>query len=198
VLATCGFAGEVVARSPAQWASTDGSDELELAVLVERRALWGTPVDPLPVVADGSREKILASLARRALDTAPPTGFDGDAVLEADGTRSPRLDIRRAAIVPIVELARWGSGAAGLVEGSTTERLRAAADGGVLRDEDARTLADAFELGLELRIDHHMERLAEGQRPDDQLDCARISPLLRDHLRDVFRAVSTVQGKLRT
>jgi CBS domain-containing protein len=197
LLATCGFPGEVVAHSAAQWAATDGSDELELAVLVERRALWGTPIEPLPVVDDGARDAIVASLAGRALDTAPPTGFDGDAVLEADGTRSARLDIRRAAIVPIVELARWGSALAGVVEGSTPERLRAAADGGALRDEDARTLAEAFELGLELRIAHHLERLAEGQAPDDQLDCARISPLLRDHLRDVFRAVSGVQGRLR-
>jgi CBS domain-containing protein len=197
VLETCGFPGQVVARSPAQWASTDGSDELELAVLVERRALWGTPIDPLPVVDDGSRSAIVASLARRALGSAPPTGFDGDAVLEADGTRSARLDIRRAAIVPIVELARWGSANAGVVEGSTPERLRAAADGGALRDEDARTLAEAFELGLELRIAHHMEQLAEGLAPNDQLDCAQISPLLRDHLRDVFRAISAVQGRLR-
>jgi CBS domain-containing protein len=199
VLAACGFPSEVVARSTEQWvtASTEASEELGLAVLVERRALWGTPVDPLPVVEDATRARIVAALARRALDAAPPTGFDGAAVLEADGTRSPRLDIRRAAIAPIVELARWGSAAAGVVEGSTPERLRAAADRGALPDEDARTLAEAFELGLELRIAHHMERLAEGSAPDDELDCARISPLLRDHLRDVFRAVSAVQGRLR-
>ena len=199
VLATCGISGEVVARSTQQWASAsaEASDELSLAVLIERRALWGTPVDPLPVVDDGRREAIVAALARRALAAAPPTGFDGDAVLEADGTRSTRLNIRRAAIAPIVELARWGSAAAGVVEGSTPERLRAAADCGALRDEDARTLAEAFELGLELRIAHQMERLAEGGTPDDELDCAQISPLLRDHLRDVFRAVSAVQGGLR-
>jgi CBS domain-containing protein len=196
VLAACGLSGDLVARSPAEWASTDGSDELELSVLVERRALWGTPIDPLPVVEDGARPAIVAALARRALSAAPPTGFDGDAVLGADGTRAARLDIRRAAIAPIVELARWGSAAAGVVEGSTPERLRAAADGGALRDDDARTLADAFELGLELRIGHHMERLAEGHPPDDQLDCARISPLVRDHLRDVFRAVTSVQRRL--
>jgi CBS domain-containing protein len=199
VLSTCGFESPVIARSPTQWATVAGEspDELGLAVLVERRALWGTPIDPLPVVEEGARDAIVSALARRALDAAPPTGFDGDAVLEADGTRSARLDIRRAAIAPIVELARWGSAAAGVIEGSTPERLRAAADCGALRDEDARTLADAFELGLELRIAHQMERLAEGQAPDDQLDCARISPLLRDHLRDVFRAVSGVQGRLR-
>jgi CBS domain-containing protein len=197
VLASCGIPGKIVARSTQEWAATDGSDELELSVLVERRALWGTPVDPLPVLSDAKREAIVEALARRALGTAPPTGFDGDAVLEADGTRSARLDIRRTAIAPIVELARWGSAAAGVVEGSTPERLGAAADCGALRDEDARTLAEAFELGLELRIGHHMERLAEGLAPDDELDCARISPLLRDHLRDVFRAVSGVQGRLR-
>ena len=199
VLARCGFPGEIVARSTEQWASasTESSDELGLAVLVERRALWGTPVDPLPVVEDATRQAIVAALARRALAAAPPTGFDGDAVLEADGTRSARLDIRRAAIAPIVELARWGSATAGVVEGSTPERLQAAADCGALRDNDARTLVEAFELGLELRIAHHMERLAEGRTPDDELDCAQISPLLRDHLRDVFRAVSAVQGGLR-
>jgi len=42
-----------------------------------------------------------------------------------------------------------------------------------------------------------MEQLAEGLAPNDQLDCAQISPLLRDHLRDVFRAISAVQGRLR-
>jgi CBS domain-containing protein len=198
VLTACGFAGEVVARTPEEWtsASVAVADELGLSVLVERRALWGTPIDPLPVVSDGARDAVVASLAQRALACVPPTGFEGDTVVEADGGRSDRLDIRRAAIAPIVELARWASAAASVVEGSTPERLLAAA-GGALREEDARTLADAFELGLELRIGHHMERVAEGRRPDDQLDCARISPLMRDHLRDVFRAVASVQRRLR-
>jgi CBS domain-containing protein len=198
VLAACGFDGSVVARTPAEWAtaSVEVGDELGLSVLVERRALWGTPVDPLPVVSDGARDAVVTSLARRALAAVPPTGFEGDTVVEAAGGRSDRLDIRRAAIAPIVELARWASAAAGVVEGSTPERLFAAASGGALREADARTLADAFELALELRIGHHMERVGEGRPPDDQLDCARISPLMRDHLRDVFRAVASVQRRL--
>ena len=165
-------------------------------MLVERRALWGTPVDPLPAGPDRVRDGVVEALLARARAAVPPTGFDGDAVLEADGSRSDRLDIRRAAIAPIVELARWGSAVAAVVEGSTPERLRAAAAGGALRDEDARTLSDAFDLGLELRVGHHMEQLAEGLAPDDRIDCARISPLMRDHLRDVFRAVASVQWEL--
>jgi CBS domain-containing protein len=200
-LAACGFPDrEVVARTAAEWSSSvhGCADELGLSVLVERRALWGTPLDPLPAVDDApARESVIAALAARARAAVPPTGFDGDVVLEADGSRSDRLDIRRAAIAPIVELARWGSAVAGVVEGSTPERLRAAAAGGGWRDEDARTLSDAFELGLELRVAHHMEQLAEGGAPDDRIDCARISPLMRDHLRDVFRAVASVQRGLR-
>jgi CBS domain-containing protein len=200
VLAACGFGAEVVARTSEQWASVSVADpdELGLSVLVERRALWGTPVDPLPVVDARVRAAVVDSLAQRALASVPPTGFDGDLVLEADGARSDRLDIRRAAVAPIVELARWASAEAGVVEGSTSERLLAAAGSGALRAADARTLADAFELALELRIGHHMERLADGRVPDDQLDCAAISPLMRDHLRDVFRAVTSVQRRLRT
>ena len=200
LLQAFGFCSDaVVAQTAGEWVSAAGSsaDELGLSVLIERRALWGTPVDPLPVVADGVRERIVDALARRALAAAPPTGFDGDAVLLADGSRGAKLDIRRSAVAPIVELARWGSAVAGVVEGSTPERLRAAAGAGALTEQDARTLADAFELALELRIAHHMDQLTAGQAPDDELDPAQISPLMRDHLRDVFRAVGSVQRRLR-
>jgi signal-transduction protein with cAMP-binding, CBS, and nucleotidyltransferase domain len=131
-LADCGMPGEVIARTPQQWVAGEGEDELALTVLVERRALWRTPRDPLPLAGNGARERVLA-----------------------------------------------------------------AAGAGVLSDSDARTLVDAFELALELRVSHHMEQLGSGLQPDDQLVPAAISPLTRDHLRDVFRAVAGVQRNLR-
>lgn len=196
-LESCGYSGEASARTTPEWMGGDYSDELVLTVLVERRPLWGTPRDPLPVVGNGMREPVLAALARRSLAYQPPTGFDGGAVLESDGTRNERLDIRRAAVIPIVELARWAGARAALVEGSTVDRLRAAAQAGVLSESDARNLADAFEIALELRLAHHMEQLAAGSPPDDQLDPAVMSPLARDLLRDIFRAVTAVQKGLR-
>jgi signal-transduction protein with cAMP-binding, CBS, and nucleotidyltransferase domain len=83
-----------------------------------------------------------------------------------------------------------------VVEGSTPDRLRAAGTAGVLHDGDAQTLVDAFELALELRIDHHMRQLAQGAAPDDRIQTAAISALTRDYLRDVFRAVTAVQRRL--
>jgi CBS domain-containing protein len=196
-LRSCGLPAEVTARSGEEWIEAGDEDELGLTVLVERRPLWGVPREPLPAVEGAARERVLGALLRRALGHHPPTGFDADSVLEQDGRRSDRLDIRRAAVMPIVELARWAGAAAGANDGSTPERLAAAAEGGVFGAADARTLTDAFELALELRIGHHMTQLAAGEVPDDQLDPAAISPLTRDHLRDVFRAVAGVQRTLR-
>ncbi len=136
-------------------------------------------------------------LAARALETTPPTGFDADGVLERDGVRSQRLDIRRAAVEPITLIARWAGAAAGLSGGSTPERLQAAAQDGVINDADAGTLSDAFEVAFELRLRHHMEQLAAGKPADDLVEPVLMSPLARDHLRDVFRAVASVQRRLR-
>jgi CBS domain-containing protein len=191
-----GLHPEVPLRSTRGWADA-GDDELALGVLVERRALWGTPRDPLPVVEGEALARVIAALARRAIDNPPPTGFDADAVIELDGTRHEQLDIRRAAVMPLVELGRWAGAAAGAFEGSTVDRLRAGGEAGVLSEADARTLSDAFELALELRLTHHVERLAAGSVPDDMLEPSTMSPLARGHLRDVFRSVSAVQRTLR-
>ena len=198
ILRACGFPGDVVARSTEEWIRAVGDDELELSVVVERRALWGTPIDPLPAPEGPVRDAVVAALARRALAAVPPTGFDADFVLEAGGGRSDRLDIRR------------GRGGAdrrtrplGLGGGRAWSRDRrrsdylAAASSGVLSEGEARTLADAFDLALELRIGHHMSRIGAGQPPDDEIELAEISPLMRDTLRDVFRAVTSVQRRLR-
>ena len=196
-LERCGLAGEVVARSPREWVELDHEDELALTVLVERRALWGTPREELPVASGPKRDRVLSALADRALAYHPPTGFDAETVIEGDGARNDRLDIRRAAVIPIVELARWAGAAANLTEGATPDRLRVAAQAGVLRDQDSDSLIEAFDLALELRIAHHMQQLASGSEPDDWIKPASIGPLTRDHLRDVFRAVASVQRRLR-
>jgi CBS domain-containing protein len=199
-LERCGLLREGLAvRSISEWirVSEAEGEELALEVLADRRPLWGTPREPLSIPDGAGRERLLAQLAHRALAYSPPTGFDEAAVLELDGSRSDRLDIKRAAVIPIVELACWAGAAAGQPDGSTLERLRVASDAGVLSDADARTLADSFELAHELRMDHHMEQLSAGGAPDDLLDPAAMSPLTRDHLRDVFRSVAAVQRTLR-
>jgi CBS domain-containing protein len=187
----------IVARATAEWARAEASDELALGVLFDRRALFGTPREPLPTPPESRRPELIQALLEIALAATPPTGFDADSVLVSGGVRLQRLDIRAAAVAPITLIARWAGAVAGETGGSTPERLRAAARLGVITDADAETLCDAFELAFELRISHHMERLAAGREPDDLVETAQMSPLARDYLRDVFRSVASVQRGLR-
>jgi CBS domain-containing protein len=192
-----GVTAPPVARSGADWITAAATEELALSVLADRRALWGTPGEPLPLADGAARARMLEALAEDAFDQSPPTGFDADTVLALDGARLDRLDIRRAAIIPIAALARWAAAVADSGEGSTPDRLRAAAEAGVLGGAQAQTLAEAFDFALELRIGHQLEQLAAGEAPDDMLDPSSMSPLTRSYLRDVFRAVSTVARELR-
>jgi len=196
-LALCGVTGPLVARDAAGWTQAGAHDELALSILTDRRALWGTPAEPLPVADGAARSRLLDALAAHAFTHSPPTGFEANTVLRLDGRRSDRLDIRLSAVVPIAALGRWAATVAGSEEVSTPERLQAAAADGVLRESQASTLAEAFKLALELRIVHQLEQLAAGEPPDDLLDPAAMSPLTRGHLRDVFRAVATVVRELR-
>ncbi len=195
-LTRCGVVGPLVAHDAQGWAARAGADELALSVLADRRVLWGTPREPLPLATGPARAALLEALAAGAFTPALPTGFDADAVLTREGRQS-RLNVRAAAIVPIAAIARWAAAAADAGEGSTPERLRAAADAGVLGDDQAQTLTEAFELALELRIVHQLDQIAAGQTPDDMLDAAAMSALTRGRLRDVFHAVSTVARELR-
>ena len=197
-LERCGVDGPVVARSPAEWIELARTDELAQSVLADRRALWGTPAEPLPVANGPARDALLRALADSAFSRTLPTGFDADAVLSREGRRS-RVDVREVAIVPVAAIARWAAfaaEAAGAGEGSTPERLRVAARAGVLTDDQASTLGEAFELALELRIVHQLEQIAAGDVADDLLDASAMSTLTRAHLRDVFRAVGSVAGEL--
>jgi len=117
-------------------------------------------------------------------------------VLTREGRHS-RLNIRSSAIVPIAAIARWAATSADAGEGSTPERLRAAADAGVLSGGQAETLSEAFEVALELRIVHQLEQIAAGHTPDDLLDAAAMTALTRGRLRELFHAVGTVARELR-
>jgi CBS domain-containing protein len=98
--------------------------------------------------------------------------------------------------VPIVDLARWAGMTAGVTSASTPERLRAAEDAGTLSSADARTLTDAFELVMGLRVQHHVQQIEAGAEPDDHLDPATLSPLTRSYLKEAFRAVASVQKRI--
>jgi CBS domain-containing protein len=85
---------------------------------------------------------------------------------------------------------------AGVTSASTVERLRAAAEAGVLPTADADTLLDALDLLNNLRLQHQVGQLRAGDEPDDHVNPAELSALMRTHLKEAFRAISSVQKRV--
>jgi CBS domain-containing protein len=169
------------------------------SVVVDSRPVWGvhtgTPVADTfkPAV---SSPTLLRMLARFALSHRPPTGFLRGLVVEHGGEHRGRLDLKHGGLLPIIDLARWAGMAAGVTSASTSERLRAAGAQGTLSTGDAHTLADAFELIASLRLGHQVQQLRAGAQPDDFVDPATLSALMRSHLREAFRAVASIQKRI--
>jgi CBS domain-containing protein len=69
---------------------------------------------------------------------------------------------------------------------------------GTLAPADAHTLRDAFELINNLRLDHQVAQLRAGRQPDDFVDPHALSALMRDQLRQAFRAVAAIQKRVAT
>jgi CBS domain-containing protein len=170
-----------------------------VSVLVDSRPVWGihagTPVAEEFCLAPAHPD-LLRLLARYALSYRPPTGFLRGLVVEHTGERRGQLDLKHGGIIPIVDLARWAAMSAGVSATSTAERLRIAGDAGTLPPGDARTLLEAYELFVELRVDHQIEQISRGQTPDDYIDPATLSPLTRSYLKEAFRAVAAVQKRV--
>ncbi|HEY2259845.1 MAG TPA: putative nucleotidyltransferase substrate binding domain-containing protein [Solirubrobacteraceae bacterium] len=191
---------QAVARS---WISEPTQDKALIlaSVLVDSRPVWGVhtgnPVSETFRLAP-SNPQMLRLQARFALSRRPPTGFIRGLVVEHSGEHRGRLDLKQGGVLPIVALARWAAMVAGVTNASTAERLRAAGAAGSLSQADAHTLLDAFELLNNLRLDHQVQQLRAGEPPDDYVSPDELSGLMRTHLKEAFRAVSSVQRRVST
>ena len=182
-------ANPLLVRSLASWRRAaqswleDPTQEQALilvSVVVDSRPVWGIRTGRLarrglPRRAPRTRRSCASWRASRSPSARPP-GFLRGLVVEHSGEHRGQLDLKHGGLVPIVDLARWAGMAAGVTSASTPERLRAAAAAGTLSAADAATLADAFELVMGLRVEHHVEQIEAGAEPDDHIDPASAQP----------------------
>jgi CBS domain-containing protein len=213
-LVACGFAAcdnGAVASSPLFSRSFDAwrgaaaswlaDPEQDRAVILVSVAIDGRPVfgvregQALASAFGGARHHagLMRRMARLALAHRPPTGFLRDLVVEHSGEHEGRLDVKRGGLLPVTDIARYVGMQAGVAGASTRARLEAAAAGGVLGERDAEILREAFDFLFALRLEHQVEQLRAGLRPDDFLDPRELNALTRRYLRDVFRAIARIQ-----
>lgn len=214
-LASCGFVycpGDIMAtndkwRQPQKvwnqyfekWVNTpDPSALLNSCVFFDLTTIYGDvslldEVRKKMLVATKRSTLFIAHLSRNALNIRPPLGFFRDFVLIQDGENKPALDLKLSGITPIIDLARIYALAQGISASNTLERLQQAAGTSSLSKISSANLIDAYQFLTMLRMQHQAQRLQAGKVPNNFLSPKKISKLEREHLKDAFKVIKTMQ-----
>ena len=214
-LEAAGFArceGNIMAVNPAlrrsvegwrvafdRWMADIGSEGSEsTSIMFDYRRVAG-PLDIEAVLDEvvltgPARYSAVRAAARAARGRSdPPTGFVRDFVVESSGEHAGRLDVKEGGIRIVSSLARVHAIRAGRVDKRTIDRLRAAADAGVLTSESALGLEESYRLLWDVRLEHQAAQVRAGQRPDDHVDPKALGPLARASLKGAFRLIAGEQ-----
>jgi len=217
-LDACGYVycpGEVMASNPkwrqpldrwkayfADWMTVPEQKALMHAnIFFDLRCVAGKSalVDELKESIRGDAKKneiFLALMAKNAMNFQPPLGFFRQFVLERSGDHKNKLDLKLHGIMPIVEIARIRSLAAGELRICTRNRLLAAAKAKEITATDAANLIDALDFIEKLRIEHQSRQMQAGEKPDNHLSPKELSPLVRQNLKAAFAQVRVSQAAL--
>jgi CBS domain-containing protein len=132
-------------------------------------------------------DRFLSGLSNLATDIRMPLGI---------GRRvAGQVDLKKKALLPIQNLARYYALFSGFTAVATLERLLAVQEAQVHGCESAPRLRDAFVSLSDLRLDHHARAIREGVEPDDLVDTARLTPLVRASLQEALREVLAAQRR---
>ncbi len=138
----------------------------------------------------------LAHMSGNALSHQPPLGFFRNFVLIRGGEHDHTFDLKHNGVIPIVDLARVYALSAGVESVNTQERLMTAVQGGEVTKDGATDLRDALEFIATLRLRHQARLIKAGQSANNFVSPEELSHFERNHLKDAFSVVRTMQSVL--
>jgi CBS domain-containing protein len=135
-------------------------------------------------------------MARTATGYPVALGFRGNLAVERHGEGAGRLDLKRGAIVPLVNVVRFHALASGVTISPTLDRIEAVASAGGIERGVADALREAFGVIARLRFEHHAQLIAAGLAPDNLIDPQALAPIARTELREALHTVRREQKRL--
>ncbi len=192
------------ARTNAEWraaarvwmdAPEKNNGAIMTSLLVDGRPIYGDPgLAAVTLVFSelrghpGTLRLLLQdTLARRA-----KLGSTRDSLLR----RVAPFNLKKDAMLPVVNLARWAALSVGSSVLPTVERLRAAAGSSMLPDDQATTLIEVFEALQRLRLRRQLMQYRQGQTVSDQLTVGELSPMDRSMVGQAVREITAIQRRM--
>ncbi len=160
-----------------------------------RSAAGGLAIGPdLTARIRSAREhpQFMRLIARSAAGFHVALGFRGQLATARDG----RLDVKQAAIIPLVNLIRYHALSSGVTISPTLDRIEAVAAAGGLEPAVADALIEAFEVITRVRFEHHAQLVAAGRPAENRIDPAAMTPIARSDLREALQTVRRAQRRL--
>lgn len=186
-----------------KWASNPEYDLLlNLTVFMDIRRVSGSEVlfrqlDEFRLEQVNGNGKLMSALVRNTLRTRPPLGIFNNLVLEKDGKNEKRLNIKKAAVNCLVDLARIYALNEGARSLNTEERFHDAWQQGVVNEHSYQDLIGTYHFVNQLRYRHHLECLRKGEAISNYLLPDHFSSFDRQHLKDAFRIISGFQDAIK-
>jgi CBS domain-containing protein len=149
------------------------------------------------VLAKAKKNSIfVAHMISNSLKHTVPLGFFRGLTLIRSGENRNTIDLKASGVVPVVDLGRIYALLGSLTASGTRDRIEGARDAGVISKSGAHDLLDAYDLIAETRLRHQAGQVARGEAPDNFMNPAEMSDLERNHLRDAFMVVKTMQSAI--
>lgn len=154
---------------------------------------------------------LIAALVRNALRTRPPLGIFQSLVLEKDGNNNKVLNIKKAAIICIVDLVRiyylkHGKFSSLKVTGelyptgrllNTSERIVFLHEKKILNGSTYQDLIETYHYVNQLRYSHQRQAIQAGDLINNNLQPDLFGSFERQHLKDAFRVISNFQDLIK-
>ncbi|MHB8693239.1 MAG: putative nucleotidyltransferase substrate binding domain-containing protein [Solirubrobacteraceae bacterium] len=132
-------------------------------------------------------------IARSALGNPVALGFRGSLVVDKE---TGLLDLKRGAILPLVNLVRFHALANGVTISPTIDRIDAVAASGGLTSDAAAALHGAFSVITRVRFEHHAAAIDAGRPADHLIDPGALQPIARAELREALHELKRAQKPL--
>ena len=138
------------------------------------------------------------SMARNIVRFKPPLGMFGRLQVGKSGEERGKIDLKKGGIFTLTRGIGLLALEAGIMGGTTWDKLERLHLLNIVSDDDLETLKEAFTFLIKLRLEKQLMALHSGQEAGNLVDPLVLPDRLRDQLRAAFRGVNTLISLMRS
>ena len=117
--------------------------------------------------------------------------------VERSGEHRGKIDLKKGGIFVLTAGVSLLALEAGIVDGTTWDKLELLDKRGILTGSDLATVEESFNHLVRLRLQRQLRALAAGNKPTNHVDPLVMNDKERDQLRSAFKGVTTLLNIIR-